>query len=212
MPRLAFWFEFASTYSHLTAQRIEALAAAHGVAIDWRPFLLGPIFKAQGWSTSPFNLYPAKGRYMVRDIERIAAARGLAFRMPDPFPQNGLAAARLATVGVREGWVAPFVRAVYTAEFAEGRDISKDEVLDEILVRLGLDAVTCRAAAASEDVRATLRRSTEEAIARGIFGSPSFICGDGELFWGDDRLDQALAWATRIAGDRTHSVCRDEKN
>ncbi len=91
MARLTFWFEFASTYSYLSAMRIEEMARKADVEVIWKPFLLGPIFKAQNWDTSPFNVYPAKGRYMVRDIERIAEARGLAFRLPDPFPQNGLA-------------------------------------------------------------------------------------------------------------------------
>ena len=75
MSKLEFWYDFGSTYSYLTAMRIDRLAAASGIDVVWRPFLLGPIFKAQGWATSPFNVYPAKGRYMVRDIERIAAAR-----------------------------------------------------------------------------------------------------------------------------------------
>ena len=100
MEKLTFWFEFASTYSYLSAMRIEELAAKAGVEIVWKPFLLGPIFKAQGWDTSPFNLYPAKGKYMVRDMERIAEARGLKFRLPDPFPQNGL----LRRAGLR--WLA----------------------------------------------------------------------------------------------------------
>ena len=93
-PVLEFWYEFASTYSYLSAMRIDALAAAAGVAVAWKPFLLGPIFKAQGWDTSPFNLYPAKGRYMVRDLERLAADRGLAFVLPAVFPQNSLRATR----------------------------------------------------------------------------------------------------------------------
>ena len=92
-PTLAFWYEFASTYSYLTVMRIEAEASLAGVAIKWRPFLLGPIFVSQGWTTSPFNIYPAKGRYMVRDIGRIAAARGLPFKMPETFPVKGLKAA-----------------------------------------------------------------------------------------------------------------------
>ncbi len=192
MPRLAFWFEFASTYSYLSALRIETLAAEAGVAIDWRPFLLGPIFRAQGWSTSPFNLYPAKGRYMVRDIERIAAARGLAFRLPEPFPQNGLLAARLATLGVEEGWVAPFTRAVFAAEFAEGRDIADRRVLADLLEAVGVAAAPALAAAESDAVRERLRRTTAEAERLDIFGAPSFVCPDGELFWGDDRLHDAL--------------------
>jgi len=198
MPRLAFWFEFASTYSYLSAMRIEACGAAAGVAIDWRPFLLGPIFRAQGWETSPFNLYPAKGRYMVRDIERIAAARGLAFRLPEPFPQNGLLAARLATLGAEEGWVAAFARAVYVTEFAERRAISDRATLAAILADLGRDPDACLAAAEGETVKRILRARTEEAMALGIFGAPSFVAADGELFWGDDRLDAALAHAAAL--------------
>ena len=199
MPRLSFWFEFASTYSYLSALRIEALAAEVGVAIDWHPFLLGPIFRAQGWETSPFNLYPAKGRYMVRDIARIAATRGLVFRLPEPFPQNGLLAARLATVGVRDGWVAPFTRAVYVAEFAEGRDISDPVVLADLLAAVGVDPGPAFDAAASPAIKEGLRVSTDEAIRLGLFGAPSFTAADGELFWGDDRLEAALAHARQSA-------------
>ncbi len=86
--RLEFWYEFASTYSYLSAMRIEALAASAGVEIVWKPLLLGPIFRAQGWDNSPFNIYPAKGKYMVRDMERLAAARGLPFRLPRPSPRT----------------------------------------------------------------------------------------------------------------------------
>src|SRR5213076_743338 len=121
---LDFWFDFASTYSYLAAMRIGTLAQDAGVRVRFRPFLLGPIFGAQGWNTSPFNLYPAKGRNMVRDIERLAAERCLGFALPARFPQNSLMAARLALVGGDEGWIAPFTRAVYLAEFAHGADIS----------------------------------------------------------------------------------------
>ncbi len=107
IPRLEFWYDFASTYSYLSAMRIETLSEAAGVTVAWKPFLLGPIFAAQGWTTSPFNLYPAKGRNMVRDIERIAASRGLRFALPAKFPQNSLMAARLALVGRRRGLDCP---------------------------------------------------------------------------------------------------------
>jgi 2-hydroxychromene-2-carboxylate isomerase len=96
MPTLDFWFDFASTYSYPAAMRIAPLAAAAGVAVRYRPFLLGPIFKAQGWDTSPFNVYEAKGRHMWRDLERLCADLALPFRHPDPFPQNSLLAARVA--------------------------------------------------------------------------------------------------------------------
>ena len=117
--RLEFFYEFASTYSYLSAIRIAQLGEQAGIGIVWRPFLLGPIFASQGWTTSPFNLYPAKGRYMVRDIERIAAGRGRAFVMPHTFPANGLAAARLAICGEDAGWISEFTRRVYEAQFEQ---------------------------------------------------------------------------------------------
>ena len=120
-PTLEFWYEFASTYSYLAAMRIEAAAQAAGVEIRWRPFLLGPIFAAQGWNSSPFNLYPAKGRSMWRDLEREAARLGLPpVTRPDPFPQNSLSATRAAAYGMDHDWLVPFSKAVYESVFAEG--------------------------------------------------------------------------------------------
>jgi 2-hydroxychromene-2-carboxylate isomerase len=103
MPVLDVYLEFASTYSYPAAMRIGTLAEAAGVDLRWKPFLLGPIFKAQGWDTSPFNLYEAKGRYMWRDMARLAAERSLPFRRPDPFPQNSLLPARVALYGLTQG-------------------------------------------------------------------------------------------------------------
>ena len=188
-----FFYEFASTYSYITAMRIAPLAQAAGVRVRWRPFLLGPIFKQQGWETSPFNLYPAKGRYMVRDCERQCAALGLAFRMPEPFPQNTLTAARVALVALSEGWGEEFSRAVYRAQFAEGRQIGDPEVIGAIVRALGRDD-TALARARSDAIKQELRATTEEAQRHGIFGAPSFVA-EGELFWGNDRLEQALEYA-----------------
>jgi 2-hydroxychromene-2-carboxylate isomerase len=189
-----FWFELASTYSYLAAMRIEAAARTAGVAVTWHPFLLGPIFKAQGWNDSPFNIYEAKGRYMWRDLERLCAQYGIPFRRPSGFPRAGILPARVATIAAREPWGPAFVRALYTANFAEDRDIGTPEVLTAILEELGQPAARVLAAAESDDVKQQLRRSTERAIALGIFGAPSFVVG-GELFWGNDRLDDALEWA-----------------
>jgi len=199
MPRLSFWYEFASTYSYLAAMRIEDAAAAAGVQIAWQPFLLGPIFKAQGWPTSPFNIYPAKGRYMVRDVGRIAAARGLTFHMPDPFPAHALKAARLAIVGAEQGWVTSFSKAVFAAEFVRGADIASEAVLQAILEDLGLDAPQILARSNEADIKEGLRTATGRAEALGIFGAPTFVTPDGELFWGDDRLELALAHAKQTS-------------
>jgi 2-hydroxychromene-2-carboxylate isomerase len=193
-PQIEFWYEFASTYSYLCAMRIEALAATAGVAILWKPFLLGPIFRAQGWDSSPFNIYPAKGKHMVRDMERLTAARGLPFRLPSPFPQNSLHAARLALIGHAEGWGIAFTRAVYQAEFAGGADIGDKRVLRQLLAALGIDADAALARSETPENKQRLRQQTEDAQELGIFGAPSFLAR-GDLFWGDDRLEQALMTA-----------------
>jgi 2-hydroxychromene-2-carboxylate isomerase len=192
--KLEFWYDFASSYSYLSAMRIEAAAADAGVAVVYRPFLLGPIFKGQGWTTSPFNLFPAKGQYMVRDITRVATVRGLPFRMPETFPANGLQAARIALVGEAEGWIAPFTRAVFEAEFTAQRDIADSTVLASVLERIGVDTQPALARANTPEIKDRLRAQTEAASKRGIFGAPTFMTEDGEAFWGDDRLDQALDW------------------
>jgi 2-hydroxychromene-2-carboxylate isomerase len=189
---LEFWFDFASTYSYLSAQRIDVLAASRGVTVAWRPFLLGPIFNAQGWSTSPFNLYPVKGRYMVRDIGRIAHERSIAFAMPTPFPANSLPAARVALAIDDDHQRAAFSRAVFVAQFADGADIGSPAVLADCLRGGGLDAQAVIAASASDEGKRALRRQTEAAMALGIFGAPTFVTTDGELYWGDDRLEMAL--------------------
>jgi 2-hydroxychromene-2-carboxylate isomerase len=194
-PTLQFWFEFASSYSYPAAMRIDTVAKGRGVAVEWRPFLLGPVFAAQGMSDSPFNLYPIKGRYMVRDLERTCAALDLPFRLPDPFPQNGLLCARIATA--LDGPLrARFARAAYQLEFGEGRDISDPLTAAEALRRAGLDAALVERTQ-DDEVKAALRASTEEARELGIFGAPSFVTEDKELFWGNDRLEAALDWAVK---------------
>jgi uncharacterized protein (DUF924 family)/2-hydroxychromene-2-carboxylate isomerase len=192
-PPLEFWFEFASTYSYPAALRIEAQCVAAGVPLRWRPFLLGPIFVAQGWRDSPFNIYPAKGRNMWRDLARLCAAYGLPLRQPSVFPRNGLLAARVACAGADAPWLPAFVRAVYTANFADDRDIADPAVLSALLTELGQEPEPMLAAAQSPAIKEALRAQTEEAIGRGIYGAPSFTIGD-ELFWGNDRLEAALAY------------------
>jgi 2-hydroxychromene-2-carboxylate isomerase len=194
-----FWFDFASTYSYPAAMRIGALAENAGVKVRFRPFLLGPIFKALGWTTSPFNLYPAKGRHMWRDLERLCADLKLPFRRPDPFPQNSLLAARVALAGLDHDWGEDFCRAVFRAEFCDGYRIDDAGTMSDILAGLKIDPRPVLATAQSDAIKAHLRAQTEEAQQRGIFGAPTFITADGELFWGNDRLEAALRWRGRIA-------------
>lgn len=197
MAEIEFWYEFGSTYSYPAAMRIERLAADAGVALRWRPFLLGPILKQQGLNDSPFNIFAVKGRYMWRDLDRICQADGLALTLPPiRFPQNGLKAARLALIGEPQGWTPAFSRAVFVANYAEQKDISEDATLRTILSALDVDTAAAFAAADTPENKDALKRQTEGAAARGLFGAPSFTIGD-ELFWGNDRLEAALAFAQR---------------
>jgi 2-hydroxychromene-2-carboxylate isomerase len=191
---LDFWFDFASTYSYPTAMRIRSLADAGGITVRFRPFLLGAIFKAQGWDTSPFNLYPAKGRHMWRDLERLCADLSLPFVRPEPFPQNSLLAARVALAIDDEFQRQAYSRAIFAAEFGEGRRIDAPDVIETIFAALKLDARAALASAQTDAVKQLLRTETAEAQRLGIFGAPSFVTADGEMFWGNDRLEQALAW------------------
>jgi len=194
MTPLHFWFEFASTYSYPAAMRIERISRAAGVPLVWRPFLLGPIFRAQGWNDSPFNIYPAKGRYMWRDLERICGREGIPFRRPSRFPQNGLLAARVVCLASSEPWLPDFVRAVYRANFAEDRDISDPQVIVGILESLVQKAGDVIERAGSSENKERLRLQEEEAIRLGIFGAPTCMVGE-EMFWGNDRLEDAIAFA-----------------
>jgi 2-hydroxychromene-2-carboxylate isomerase len=189
-----FWFEFASTYSYPAAMRIETLTRNAGVQVTWRPFLLGPVFAAQGWRDSPFNIYATKGRYMWRDLARTCMRLGLPFRRPTDFPRSGLLAARVATAAAHAAWLPAFVRGIYHANFVDDRDIAQPAVVESVLAALGIDAAPWLREAASEAVKQRLRTATDQAMELGIFGAPTLRVGD-ELFWGNDRLEEAIAWA-----------------
>ena len=193
-----FWFEFASSYSYLSAMRIEAEAEKREVAIEWKPFLLGPIFASQGWNTSPFKIYQTKGRYMWRDLERRSQQFGLEFNRPESdesFPQNGLSAARIALVGLQSDWGPKFVKEVYKAQWVEGHTISETEVLSDCIASSGGDVEEALIRSQNDSIKNALRANSDEAISRGLFGAPSFTIAD-ELFWGDDRLENALDWCS----------------
>jgi 2-hydroxychromene-2-carboxylate isomerase len=197
-----FWFEFGSTYSYLSAARIEGKAAAAGVPVLWEPFLLGPIFAEQGWDDSPFNVYPAKGRYMWRDMERLCTKYCIPFTMPSRFPRNGLLAARIACLAkaISEPWLPAFTRLVFRANFAEDREIGAPAEIRSILDSLGQSGAQLIEQAQAPENKVRLREQTRRAKVLGIFGAPSFIVG-AELFWGNDRLEDALAWAGSRTGE-----------
>ena len=194
MAAAEFWYEFASTYSYPAAMRVAPLAIARGVELTWRPFLLGPILAANGWRDSPFNIYPSKGRYMWRDLERICNALELPLRRPGPFPQNSLLAARVA-LALDGGARADFSRRVYAAEFGDGLPIADRATIATLLTKLGLDAESVLARAEDGANKALLKAETDRAAGLGVIGAPSLVTEDREVFWGNDRLEQGLDWA-----------------
>lgn len=195
---LDFYYDFASPYSYLAACRIEAMAELAGIRVDWRPFLLGPIFAAKGMKTSPLASDPQKNAHMWADLTRLAvAARLPPVTRPDPFPANSLLGARVALF-LNDACRPSFSRALFRAEFAEGRDIADRECVRQVLAGLGHFDADVIAEAESQPNKDRLRERTEEAAARGVFGAPTFFTADGEMFWGSDRLDMALGHARQL--------------
>ena len=192
MKPLDCFFFLGSTYTYLSVCRAEALAAAEGVPLRWRPFSVRTLMREQ--DNSPFVNKPAKMAYMWRDIGRRAARFGIPFRGPQRYPVDQKESANhVATLAAIEGWCPEFTRAAYDRWFAGGEDPGDDTVLRAILRDLGRDADAVLAAAATARVRAHYDRETDAARALGIFGSPTYVSG-AEIFWGDDRLEDAIAW------------------
>ncbi|SEF32008.1 2-hydroxychromene-2-carboxylate isomerase [Variovorax sp. NFACC27] len=190
---IEFWFDFGSNYSYLSTMRIEAEAAAHGIGIRWRPFLLGPIFRSFGWESSPFVLQKEKGDYTWKDMARQCRKYGLPWQRPTNFPRPAVLPLRIALVGATQPWMGEFCRRTMSMNFAEDRDIDSPQAMHELLTSLGLPAHRVIEEALSDANKLRLRRQTETAVEKGIFGAPTFFVGD-EMFWGNDRLDEAIAF------------------
>lgn len=190
---IEFWFEFASNYSYLSVMRIEQAAARLGVTIQWRPFLLGPIFKALGWASSPFVVQTWKTEYVWRDMERECRKYGLAWTRPTTFPRAALLPARVALIGAEKPWMGEYCRRIMQLNFVSDRNIDSAASVSEVLAQLGLRAQEIIDEAQDEANKLRLRNQTELAQLKGIFGAPTFFVGE-EMFWGNDRLDDALAY------------------
>jgi 2-hydroxychromene-2-carboxylate isomerase len=190
--QIDFWFTMGSTYSFLSVMRLEELERSSGVTFRWRPFHLLVIL--QEMKHVPFADKPAKSAYMWRDVERRAAMYGIPAQLPAPYPaKQSMVANLVATVGMREGWGADFARAAYRRWFQLGQETGSEPNVSESLRDVGQDPARVLALASSEDANVALTAATDAARELGIFGSPTFAV-DRELFWGDDRLEDAISW------------------
>jgi 2-hydroxychromene-2-carboxylate isomerase len=189
-----FYFDFSSPYGYLAAQKIDALAAKHGRTVDWHPLLLGVVFKETGMA--PLTMVPLKGEYSKRDFARSARFHGITgFRMPSKFPIPAQAPSRIVlSLKARDPALATRVaKALFRAYFVDDVDISNPDAAAAVAGNEGADAAAARAAVDDPAVKDQLKREVEQAIARGVFGSP-FVVIDGEPFWGLDRFDQVERW------------------
>lgn len=194
MRPLDFWIEYGSTYTYLSVARIGRLAHASGVEVRWQPFFVMPIMAELGLNQGPFLPFPSKTAYMWRDIERRALRHSVAYSRPSTYPVNSLLTARIACIASAEGWCQPFTESVFRLHWTENVLVGSEENLHRALSGLGKDQSLLRSQAQSPEVKETLKKQTERAKSLGIFGAPSFTVR-GELFWGDDRLEEALEWA-----------------
>ena len=191
---IEFYFDFSSPYGYLASHKIDALAAKRGRAVDWRPMLLGAVFKQTGGA--PLTMVPLKGDYSKRDFFRSARYHGIDdFRMPSPFPIATQAAARIMLwTKARDSELAARVaRALYRGYFFDNRNISSPDIASDIAAAAGADRDAARASIDDPAIKEALRREVDGAIARGVFGSP-FVFVDGEPFWGLDRFEQIDRW------------------
>ena len=188
-----FYFDFSSPYGFLASQKIDALAEKYGRSVDWHPVLLGAIFKET--AMAPLTMIPLKGEYSKRDFARSARFHGVEFRMPSKFPIATQAPARIVVwLRARDPKLAVRVaKALYHAYFLDDVDISDPEAAVLVAASVGVDAGEIRAAIGEPAIKEQLKREVEQAMARGVFGSP-YIVVDGEPFWGVDRFDQIERW------------------
>lgn len=192
MATIDFWFSIGSTYSYLSVMRLPQVAASTGIGFRWRPFNVRAIMREM--ENIPFANKPAKAAYMWRDVARRAAMHGLAPRLPAPYPLAELELAnRVAAIGMAEGWGETYVRAAYVGWFERGEPAGSEPNVSAAIAVAGQEPSAILERANGPQGVDALAAATDEARALGIFGSPTFVV-DGELFWGDDRLEDAVAW------------------
>ena len=189
---LDFFCFLGSTYTYLAVNRADDVAARENISLRWRPFSVRSIMLEQ--NNRPFVGKPAKLAYMWRDLERRAHRHGVPFVSIPDYPNDADELAnRVATLAALEGWCAQFAKAAYATWFMENKDPGKIEHLSAVLRRMGRNPNEIVASADSPEIRARYATETELARSMGIFGSPTFACGS-EIFWGDDRLEDAIEW------------------
>lgn len=191
--KFEFYFDFSSPYAYLASERVDAIAAKHGMQVIWRPFLLGAVFKLT--NTAPLIGQPLKGDYSLHDLKRTARRYGFPFALPDQFPFGSVTASR-AFYHIEQtnpAGAVRFAKAVFRASFAARRDMCPVESVVAVAIEQGFDGDDVMAGIQSAGIKAHLKQEVDRAIARHVFGAPFFFIDD-EPFWGHDRLTDIDCW------------------
>ncbi len=190
---IEFYFDFSSPYGYLGAQRVETVAAEFGRTVLWRPVLLGVIFKVTG--QSPLVSQTMRGPYSARDMTRSARKLGVKFALPEAFPFSSVYPCRIFywLDGRAPEDAKAYARAVYDAAFVHNKPPAEPEAAVDLAVDLGHDRAAILAGMQDSAIKDKLRNATQQAMDKGVFGSPFFIV-DGEPFWGNDRLGEVREW------------------
>ena len=197
MPTLEFFFDVSSPWTYLGFENIQPIARRHGVTIDWRPFLVGGVFNTVNPTVYAGRENPppaAKRAYYAKDLQDWAHYTGIRIGAPPVFPVNSVKAMRGAFLALERDLLVPYARAMFEAYWGDLRDISEDDVLADVALRVGITPAAFFAYVATDDCKARLRANTDELMTRGGFGSPTIFLDRTEMFFGNDRLPLVQHW------------------
>lgn len=180
-----FYYDFSSPYSYLASTRIEGICDKYDAQPEWKPFLLGGVYKETG-NRAPLEV-PSKKKYLIKDVQDWARYYGVELNFPELFPLNSVKSMRGALVAKEHGIIGDYTHKLFKLYWVDGKDLSQDEVLKIAINELGLDGDEFIERISDKLIKDNLREETEEAIKRGAFGAPTIFV-NGEMFWGNDRL------------------------
>jgi 2-hydroxychromene-2-carboxylate isomerase len=183
--KVEFYYDFSSPYSYLASTKIEGICAKYGVGLDWKPFLVGGVYKETG-NRAPLEV-PSKKTYMIQDVKEWASHYGVELNFPDLFPVNSVKSMRGALVAKEQGRIRDYTHKLFKRYWIRNEDISQDDILRLALTELDMDYELFMKRINEQEIKDELRKETAEAVSRGAFGAPTIFLGD-KMFWGNDRL------------------------
>lgn len=194
MKKIEFWYSIGSTYTYLSTQRLEQIESQNEVKFEWMPFSVRS--RMIEMENVPFMAEKKRDKidYMWRDVQRRANFYGFDAKIPAPYPLKEFDLAnKVAIMGKDQGWIKEYTILTYKKWFLEHLEPGSEPNLSSTLEEIGLDAKNVIKQAQADDIEQKYLKNTEMAKNKGVFGSPTFIV-ENEIFWGDDRCEDAIKW------------------